>query len=160
MDRWTIVLLGDGGVGKTATLLTPVQEYDPTVEDSYHKQWIVDNDPCFIDVCDVAAENFYLSPRVNRKGQRYFLVYSLTSRASFNQLQTFWESVRRVPEEGIALTSRFGCRFLEISVRTGQNVDRAFADLVRLMRPDRAGAVDSQGSSGRKEKIKKKCVVL
>ncbi|KAJ7077191.1 ras protein [Mycena epipterygia] len=190
MDQWRIILLGDTEAGKTAlavqfTLNCFVTSYDPTLEEGYRKQFIVDNDPCFIEVCDTAGHEEYTTLRDQwiREGQGFFLMYSVTSRASFNQLDTLWQAVQRakrdnVPlmvlgnqcddflgrvvqkEEGAALARRFGCPFLEVSAKTAQNVDRAFADLIRLLRLNKLGGAASQGSAGQKEKTKRKCVVL
>lgn len=111
-------------------------------------------------------------------------MYSVTSRASFNQLETLLQAVQRVKEkdnvplmvlgnkcddflgrvvpeeEGAALARRFGCPFLEVSAKTAQNVDRAFADLIRLLRQKKLGGTATQASAGRKEKTKRKCVIL
>jgi GTPase KRas protein len=47
-DEWRVTVLGDGAVGKTAITVQFVlnsftEAYDPTVEDAYRKQVIVDN---------------------------------------------------------------------------------------------------------------------
>ncbi|KAJ7678357.1 small GTPase superfamily, partial [Mycena rosella] len=99
-----------------------------------------------------------------RAGQGFFLIYSITSRSSFNRLEELWQSVQRIKgettplmllgnkcdfgasdravstEEGVALARQFGCPFLEVSAKTGMNVDRAFSDLVRLLRQNRPEA--------------------
>lgn len=47
----------EGGVGKSASVIQLIQnhfvdEYDPTIEDSYRKQVIVDAETCLLDVRD------------------------------------------------------------------------------------------------------------
>jgi small GTP-binding protein len=56
-----VAVLGDGGVGKTAlavqfTLNCFVETYDPTIEDAYRKQLVVDNRMCFVEVIDTAGQ--------------------------------------------------------------------------------------------------------
>ena len=50
-----IVVLGDGGVGKTALTIQLCLNhftdiYDPTIEDSYRKQVVIDDLPCILEV--------------------------------------------------------------------------------------------------------------
>lgn len=32
------------------------QTYDPTIEDCYRKQWVVDDQPCLLEVLDTAGQ--------------------------------------------------------------------------------------------------------
>lgn len=52
---YRIVVLGDGGVGKTALTIQLclnhfVETYDPTIEDSYRKQVVIDDEPSVLEV--------------------------------------------------------------------------------------------------------------
>ncbi len=52
--RFQLVLVGDGGVGKSAMTIQLIQktfciDYDPTIEDSYHKHWEVDGQVCLLN---------------------------------------------------------------------------------------------------------------
>jgi len=52
---YRLVVLGDGGVGKTALTIQLclnhfVETYDPTIEDSYRKQVVIDEEPCVLEV--------------------------------------------------------------------------------------------------------------
>ncbi|KAK7024188.1 RAS2 protein [Paramarasmius palmivorus] len=53
VERRTLAILGDGGVGKTALA---VQTYDPTIEDSYRKKTVVDQQPVVVDIIDTAGQ--------------------------------------------------------------------------------------------------------
>lgn len=33
-----------------------LQHYDPTIEDCYRKQWVVDGQPCLLEVLDTAGQ--------------------------------------------------------------------------------------------------------
>jgi len=164
MDCWRVAVLGDGGVGKTAlavqfTLNCFVETYDPTIEDAYRKQLVVDNRMCFVEVIDTAGQEEYATLRDQwvREGQGFILVYSIASRATFERLEVFRQSMLRVKrkkpifmlvgnkadkqlerevtrEEGVQLAKEFGCEFLETSAKTAQNVERLFTNLVRSLR--------------------------
>ncbi|KAJ7861141.1 ras protein [Mycena olivaceomarginata] len=152
------------------------QTYDPTIEDAYRKQFIVDNRMCFVEVIDTAGQEEYATLRDQwvREGQGFLLVYSITSRTTFDRLEVFRQSVRRAKrgdlilmlvgnksdkvyerevskEEGAALARHFGCEFIETSAKTAQNVERVFTSLVRALRQTR--------NIGR-PKEKKKCIIF
>jgi len=59
MTEYKLVVLGGGGVGKSALTIRLVtdnflDEYDPTIEDSYRKQVQIDNQTALLDVLDTA----------------------------------------------------------------------------------------------------------
>lgn len=39
------------------------QTYDPTIEDCYRKQWVVDDQPCLLEVLDTAGQEEYTALR-------------------------------------------------------------------------------------------------
>ena len=50
-----------GGVGKSALTIQLIQnhfvdEYDPTIEDSYRKQVVIDRETCLLDILDTAGQ--------------------------------------------------------------------------------------------------------
>lgn len=42
-----------------ASLLSFVDEYDPTIEDSYRKQVVIDGETCLLDILDTAGQEEY-----------------------------------------------------------------------------------------------------
>ena len=65
-------LLLAGGVGKSALTIQLIQnhfvdEYDPTIEDSYRKQVVIDGETCLLDILDTAGQEVrtYLLKSVN-----------------------------------------------------------------------------------------------
>jgi len=191
MDSWRLVVLGSGGVGKTAlavqfTLNHYVESCDPTIEDSYQIQLLVDNRPCFIEVIDTAGAEEYETLRDQwiREGQGFILVYSIASRNSFERLEVFYQSMRRVKQgelitfmlvgakcdkmaherevlkrEGAALARQYGCEFIETSAKTTQNVDRLFINLVRSLRQTRSTEQEPR-QSAKKGRKPCKCVIM
>jgi GTPase KRas protein len=47
-----------------------VETYDPTIEDCYRKQWVVDDQPCLLEVLDTAGQGESISG-VTRGGACY-----------------------------------------------------------------------------------------
>lgn len=158
-------MVGGGGVGKSCLTIQLIQshfvdEYDPTIEDSYRKQCIVDDEVALLDVLDTAGQEEYSAMREQymRTGEGFLLVYSITSRESFEEIRTFQQQIlrvkdkdifpmvvvgnkvdlaseRKVPqEEGEALAREFRCKFLETSAKTNTNVEQAFYEVVRAIR--------------------------
>jgi len=61
LRRYRIVVLGDGGVGKSALTLQYVQHnfidyHDPTIEDAYQQRTVIDSEPCLLDILDTAGQ--------------------------------------------------------------------------------------------------------
>jgi len=57
---WNLVLIGEGGVGKSSTVTNFVtylfnEMYSPTIEDSYRKQICVDGMVAMVEVLDTAG---------------------------------------------------------------------------------------------------------
>nr|ODN89545.1 Ras family, other [Cryptococcus depauperatus CBS 7841] len=101
-----VTVLGDGGVGKTAitvqfTMSSFVETYDPTIEDCYRKQWVVDDQPCLLEVLDTAGQEEYTALRDQwiRDGEGFLIVYSITSRPTFERVERIVERVLRVKDE-------------------------------------------------------------
>ncbi|RKO97280.1 hypothetical protein CXG81DRAFT_6201, partial [Caulochytrium protostelioides] len=165
--EYKIVVVGGGGVGKSALTIQFIQsqfvdEYDPTIEDSYRKQALVDGETALLDVLDTAGQEEYSAMREQymRSGEGFLMVYSITHRSSFDEIQTFFQQILRIKDrdwfpvvlvgnksdlgserqvstaEGRELASMMGCRFLETSARSKTNVDEAFYQLVRAIRDE------------------------
>jgi len=165
MTEYKLVIVGGGGVGKSALTIQLIQnhfidEYDPTIEDSYRKQVTIDAETCLLDILDTAGQEEYSAMRDQymRTGQGFLLVYSITSRQSFEEIMTFQQQILRVKDkdyfpiivvgnkcdlegerqvskqEGESLARSFGCKFIETSAKSRINVDNAFYDIVREIR--------------------------
>ncbi|KAL9057781.1 MAG: hypothetical protein Q9162_002122 [Coniocarpon cinnabarinum] len=111
MTMYKLAVLGDGGVGKTALTIQLclnhfVETYDPTIEDSYRKQVVIDNQSCMLEVLDTAGQEEYTALRDQwiRDGEGFVLVYSITSRASFSRIQSYYKQILRVRESVAAMS--------------------------------------------------------
>ncbi|PAV16100.1 ras [Pyrrhoderma noxium] len=138
LREYKLVVVGGGGVGKSALTIQFIQshfvdEYDPTIEDSYRKQCVIDDEVALLDVLDTAGQEEYGAMREQymRTGEGFLLVYSITSRSSFEEIK--YE--RQVGmNEGRDLAKHFNCKFIETSAKQRINVDEAFSNLVREIR--------------------------
>jgi len=165
MREYKLVVVGGGGVGKSALTIQFIQshfvdEYDPTIEDSYRKQCVIDDEVALLDVLDTAGQEEYSAMREQymRSGEGFLLVYSITSRNSFEEISTFYQQILRVKDkdffpiilvankcdleserqvsthEGRELAKQFSSRLIETSAKQRINVDEAFYNLVREIR--------------------------
>ncbi|KAH9363843.1 hypothetical protein HPB48_020869 [Haemaphysalis longicornis] len=105
MREYKIVVLGSGGVGKSALTVQFVQgifveKYDPTIEDSYRKQVEVDGQQCMLEILDTAGTEQFTAMRdlYMKNGQGFVLVYSITAQSTFNDLQDLREQILRVKD--------------------------------------------------------------
>ncbi|CCE61972.1 hypothetical protein TPHA_0B03000 [Tetrapisispora phaffii CBS 4417] len=172
--EYKLVVVGGGGVGKSALTIQLIQshfvdEYDPTIEDSYRKQIVLDNDVSILDILDTAGQEEYSAMREQymRTGEGFLLVYSVTSRNSYEELLNYYQQIQRVKdadyipivvvgnksdleterqvsyEEGMNLAKHMTAPFFETSAKQDINVQDAFYELSRLVR-DEGGAYNIQ----------------
>ncbi|KAG0349490.1 Ras GTPase ras2 [Podila humilis] len=154
--------------------------YDPTIEDSYRKQVVIDDQSCILEVLDTAGQEEYTALRDQwiRDGEGFLLVYSIAARSTFERISRFRDQIERVKdrddvplmlvgnkcdrltdrevsrEEGQQMAKQMRCEFTETSAKTCVNVERSFYNVVRMIRHER------DGTTGFKHKKKTKCNVL
>jgi len=165
MSLCKIVILGDGGVGKSCITIQLTQkifvsEYDPTVENSYRKQVVVDDEPMMLDILDTAGQEDYsiLRDQYIRTGQGFLIVYSITSAVTFKGVPDLRQKILGVKDEeeypmilvgnkcdlekertvtvaeGQELAKSFSIPFFETSAKARINIEECFYELVREIR--------------------------
>ncbi|GAX70044.1 Ras family GTPase [Saccharomyces cerevisiae] len=165
--EYKLVVVGGGGVGKSALTIQLTQshfvdEYDPTIEDSYRKQVVIDDEVSILDILDTAGQEEYSAMREQymRNGEGFLLVYSITSKSSLDELMTYYQQILRVKDtdyvpivvvgnksdlenekqvsyqDGLNMAKQMNAPFLETSAKQAINVEEAFYTLARLVRDE------------------------
>ena len=80
---------------------TGEQVADEHSTDSYRKQCVIDEEVALLDVLDTAGQEEYSAMREQymRTGEGFLLVYSITSRQSFEEILTFQQQILRVKDK-------------------------------------------------------------
>ena len=100
-----IAVLGDVGVGKSSlaeryTTGKFVDSYDPTIENTYSKTFMYNNKftKMHLDIVDTAGISDYSSSLTRNSTvgiHCYVLVFSLTSRTSFDKIRVIYDLLMR-----------------------------------------------------------------
>ena len=185
LTEYKLVVVGGGGVGKSALTIQFIQshfveEYDPTIEDSYRKQCVIDDEVAVLDILDTAGQEEFSAMREQymHTGEGFLLVYSIIDRNSFDEIIKFHRQILRVKDksefpmvlvankadlesdrvvsyhEGEELSRTLKIGYVEASAKHRIHVDKAFHDLVRAIRKFQ------KPPSSKKDKKNRKCTVL
>uniref|UniRef100_A0A8C3NV72 small monomeric GTPase n=1 Tax=Cyanoderma ruficeps TaxID=181631 RepID=A0A8C3NV72_9PASS len=158
MTEYKLVVVGAGGVGKSALTIQLIQnhfvdEYDPTIEDSYRKQVVIDG--------ETAMRDQYM-----RTGEGFLCVFAINNSKSFADINLYREQIKRVKDsddvpmvlvgnkcdlptrtvdtkQAQELAKSYGIPFIETSAKTRQGVEDAFYTLVREIRQYRMKKLNS-----------------
>ena len=100
-----LVILGDGGVGKSALTMQFVSnyfldEYDPTMDEDYRKQAVVDDETVLFDILDSAGQEEFetLEDQWISHSEAFLLVFSLNSWSTFDSLESRLNRIMRVKD--------------------------------------------------------------
>jgi len=106
VQEFKVVVLGSGGVGKSAITVQFVQgvfveKYDPTIEDSYRKNVEVDGVQYLLEILDTAGTEQFTAMRdlYMKDGQGFVLVYSIIAQSTFSDLQDIRDQIVRVKDK-------------------------------------------------------------
>jgi len=178
------------GVGKTAFIMKFASNffeddaYDPTIEDAYRKQMVVDGHSCLFDIYDTVNDESYLPIHEQeiKTSEAVILFYSISSRSSFEELSSHHKRIERfreesqIPivivatkcdltnerqveiEEGQSFARSLGGTFFETSAKNDINVKEPFEEAVRSIRRNRGPDWNSKPSS--KKNPKYVCFIL
>ncbi|RLV87276.1 GTP-binding protein [Meyerozyma sp. JA9] len=176
-----IAVVGSRSVGKSSMTVRFVEDhfvesYYPTIENQFSKTIEFKNQEYAIEILDTAGQDeFSMMSEKHLIGVHgYLLVYSVTSRQSFEMVEVIRDKIlnaigndniplvlvgnksdleyqRQVDHaDGVKLAERFGCPFMESSVKENINVNSVFETLI-----DRVESVQNP-----KSKPEEKCVIM
>ncbi|CAG0920238.1 unnamed protein product [Notodromas monacha] len=189
MTEYKLVVVGAGGVGKSALTIQLIQnhfvdEYDPTIEDSYRKQVVIDGETCLLDILDTAGQEEYSAMRDQymRTGEGFLLVFAVNNGKSFEDISMYREQIKRVKDaddvpmvlvgnkcdlstrsidmnQAKDVARSYAIPFIETSAKTRMGVDDAFYTLVREIRKHKERQGKDKKNSGSQKQWRKKCTV-
>ncbi|KAL1787827.1 GTPase HRas isoform X1 [Sigmodon hispidus] len=168
MTEYKLVVVGAGGMGKSALTIQLIQnhfvdEYDPTIEDSYWKQVVIDGKTCLLDILDTADQEEY------REG--FLCVFAINNTKSFEDIHQYREQIKRVKDSDDVpmvlvgdkydlaartvesqkaqdLAHSYGIPYIETSAKTRKGVEDAFYTLVREIRQHKLHKLNPPDENG------------
>eukprot|EP01121_Diplochlamys_sp_Union-15-3_P015444 TRINITY_DN5103_c0_g1_i1.p1 TRINITY_DN5103_c0_g1~~TRINITY_DN5103_c0_g1_i1.p1 ORF type:complete len:188 (-),score=20.06 TRINITY_DN5103_c0_g1_i1:35-598(-) len=159
MEKIVLVIIGAGGTGKSCLVQRFinnrfVDNYDPTLEDSFSAKRTIDGTEYNLIIHDTAGQEDFKNIRNQYMtlAQGDLCVFALDTRSSLDEVETLYKQIvlikekefpfllvgnkcdltREIPEEEcVELTKTYKCKFFETSAKTKHNVTEAFEALAR-----------------------------
>ncbi|THH29610.1 hypothetical protein EUX98_g4587 [Antrodiella citrinella] len=158
IDAYDPTLEGEPHPASTHTVTLTTHIHFRSRIDTYRKSVVINSEVIILECLDIGGQEDYtiLHERASRTGDGFFLVYSVTSRASLQSIVDFHQLIqvhgkdpKNIPviilgnkcdlkgerevsfEEGQQLAGELGCKFYETSAKVGTSVDAAYMDLAR-----------------------------
>ncbi|CAG8573124.1 8381_t:CDS:1 [Ambispora leptoticha] len=180
MRSYKLLVFGDSGVGKKSLTVQFCKNYfleshESIFENSYRKDVMIDDEPCSLEIIiNTAEQEEYADISGIRDYDGFLLVYSITSRTTFERVEIFLNQIKQNTDsapivivgnkcdkmierevsrdEGKRMAQILGCEVMESSAKTCVNVEKAFHNVVKTIRVTREGA--------RNPKRQKRCSIL
>lgn len=183
-----LAVFGDHGVGKSRLLSQQCMcrsAWIPFTSDecSYRKLANIDDEMSVLDIQDFSVLEEFTALRNQwiRDADGFLIVYSISSRSTFERAERFRDEIFRVKnvdtvplmlignmcdkvterevsrEEGYVMARRLGCEFLETSANTCVDIERSFYILTRIIQAERDKKYALEHSKAKKER---RCNIL
>ena len=101
-----VILLGAGGVGKSALIFQFVydeflDDYEPTKADCFRKNLTFEDDEVQINILDTAGQEDYEGIRDHyiKSGEGFLIIFSITDEYSFQKSQDFRDHIHRIKND-------------------------------------------------------------
>jgi len=162
---FSLVVIGTAGSGKSCITIRFVadrfvEEYEPTLEDSFRQQVNIDGTTSVLNIYDTAGVDEFpiVKDGYMREADGFLCVYAINAQESFDEVIKLHDWVMRVKEnklvpfvlcgnkcdledlrvvsyeKGEQLAKSLNIMFMETSAKTGKNIEKAFLELVRAVR--------------------------
>ena len=102
-NEYKVALIGSTGVGKSSLCLqftrnTFQEKYEPTIEDYYRKETVINGSPIGFDIVDTAGqeENLTNLDMLINQSSGFLLVYDITRMHSYIELQKFYDRILNI----------------------------------------------------------------
>jgi small GTP-binding protein len=178
-----LAVMGGGGVGKSAITVKFVQgyfveKYDPTIENSYRKQVLVDDRPRMVEILDTAGTEQFTAMRdlYIKNTEGIILVFSLLSLSSLQDLDTIKQQIEQIHEDPIPIilcankcdvvddiiinsdeypdiSAKYGGPIFETSAKNGTGIEEAFQSIMRNI-------IENRQARPHAKKKKRRCIIL
>lgn len=181
-STFKVAIVGSGSVGKSCLVLRFINDkfvakYNPTIQDEYHKDVIVDGSAVRLEILDTAGQDEFSQLRDTflKEGRGIIIVYAIDSATSFDDVDAIHEQVLRIKEgspkktiitlagnksdlednrevtfaQGKEKADSWGCPFIETSALSGAGVSELFESMA-----------SSLVKSEPRKKKSKKCNIL
>ena len=104
MERKNIYVIGNDYVGKSTMVIQTItgqfhEELDPTIEDYYNKQMIIDNKTELLEIRDFAGgEGLEYRKKEIKDTDGFVIVYSITNESSFQSISILYQIIKDIKE--------------------------------------------------------------
>jgi len=105
MKEYKFVVMGSGKVGMSSLVVRYVtghfvENYEPTIEDSYRKEVNINGTPAVLEILDTAGTGQFTAMRelYTKNGDGFILVYSVIDRQSFTDVQLLRDEIARLKD--------------------------------------------------------------
>jgi len=180
---YNIVVLGAGGVGKSVITIQYLQnkfvdEYYPTIADTYRKTLQIDNKTCTLQIMDCAGTEQFNSLRNSsiKDADAFLLVYSITCAHTFFTTTEIYEQIRlhgkaEIPmvvvgnkidleeQREVSMTEQEEVfpedellKTYEITAKNKEDVDNVFVSIVRMIKSMQGEYDSSENENEKHEK--------
>ncbi|XP_057350648.1 GTPase HRas-like isoform X1 [Manis pentadactyla] len=178
MMEYKLAMVGAAGVGKSALTIQFiknhfVEEYYPTIEDSYQKQVVIDGEPCLLDILDTIGEEEYsfMRDQFLCTAEGFLCMFAINNTKSFKDIHEYREQIKQLKDsddvpivlvgnkcdlpartvesqQAQDLARSYGIPYIETSAKTRQGIEDAFYILVREIRQHKARKLSPPDKGG------------
>ena len=77
-----------------------LEEYDPTIGDSYRKQFVIDGEICLLDILDTSGNEEFraLDEQYIREAEGFLIVFALDNDKSFSHVRAYMDLIMKMKE--------------------------------------------------------------